>query len=372
MIIFLSAILFLFSGYSLLIFYYYKNWKKIPEYIIQKKNYTEKISVIIPARNEEKNIGALLKNISEQTYPQELTEIIVIDDHSEDHTAAVVAGFNHVKLISLHQDIHNSYKKKALDIGIMAASGTLIVTTDADCLPEINWLETLVSFKTNNDSVFVAAPVCFTNNSSLLEIFQALDFLVLQGITAASVHSKSHSMCNGANLAYTRAAFFEVKGFAGIDHIASGDDMLLMHKIWKQYPDKVHYVKSKQAIVTTAPMKTWKTFFNQRIRWASKAGSYSDKRIIVVLLLVYLFNLSFPVLFITAFFTPVYWYWLAGLWVAKTLVEFPFVFCVSRFYNKQNLMRYFFFFQPLHILYTIVAGFLGQMGSYEWKGRKVK
>lgn len=45
-------------------------------------------------------------------------------------------------------------------------------------------------------------------------------------------------MCNGANLAYERKAFNEVNGFAGVDHIASGDDMLLMHKIGKQYPER--------------------------------------------------------------------------------------------------------------------------------------
>ena len=63
-----------------------------------------------------------------------------------------------------------------------------------------------------------------------------MDFMVLQGITGAAVYKKKMSMCNGANLAYEKKAFYEVNGFAGIDHIASGDDMLLMHKIWKQYP----------------------------------------------------------------------------------------------------------------------------------------
>jgi len=53
----------------------------------------------------------------------------------------------------------------------------------------------------------------------------------LQGITAAAVGAGSHAMCNGANLAYLKSAFYEVGQFKGIDHIASGDDMLLMHKM---------------------------------------------------------------------------------------------------------------------------------------------
>lgn len=174
-------------------------------------------------------------------------------------------------------------------------------------------------------------------------------------------------MCNGANLAYEKNVFNEVNGFSGIDNIASGDDMLLMHKIAKQHPEKVHYLKSKKAVVSTQPMKTWKEFFNQRIRWASKAKHYNDKRIILVLLLVYLFNLSFLLLLIAGC-----WFWFIGLWIAKTMIEFPFVYSVSIFFGKQSLMKYYFFFQPIHIFYTIISGLFGQFGKYEWKGRKVK
>jgi len=199
-----------------------------------------------------------------------------------------------------------------------------------------------------------------------------MDFMVLQGITGAVVHKNKLTMCNGANLAYERKAFNEVNGFAGIDHIASGDDMLLMHKIWKQYPGKVHYLRSREAIVSTEPMKTWKAFFDQRIRWASKAKSYDDKRILPVLLLVYFFNLSFPALAVAGFFCHYYWYYLAALWIAKTLVEFPFFISLANFFNKQWAIKLFFFFQPFHIFYTILSGLLGQFGKYEWKGRRVK
>ncbi len=67
-------------------------------------------------------------------------------------------------------------------------------------------------------------------------------------------------MCNGANLAYKREVFYEVDGFKGIDNIASGDDMLLMHKIWKRYPNQIGYLKAKEAIVETEAAPTWKAF----------------------------------------------------------------------------------------------------------------
>ena len=179
-------------------------------------------------------------------------------------------------------------------------------------------------------------------------------------------------MCNGANIAYLKKVFGEVNGFAGIDHIASGDDMLLMHKIWHQHPDGVFYLKAKEAIVSTQPQKTWKTFFDQRIRWASKAGKYDDKRFLPVLLLVYLFNFSFLVLFIAGFFCYQNWLYLAGFWIGKTLAELPLFVSAASFFNKQWAIKWFFFFQPLHIVYTIISGLFGQLGKYEWKGRMVR
>ena len=178
-------------------------------------------------------------------------------------------------------------------------------------------------------------------------------------------------MCNGANLAYEKKLFAEVGGFSGIDHIASGDDMLLMHKIAKKFPERIFYLKAKDAIVSTRPMPTWKKFLNQRIRWASKATYYDDKKIIGVLLLVYLFNFSFLILLLAGFWNSVYWIFFLIGWMVKTLVELPFFYSVSTFFDKQWAVKFFFIFQPLHIFYTIFSGLLGQFGKYEWKGRKV-
>ena len=114
------------------------------------------------------------------------------------------------------------------------------------------------------------------------------------------------------------------------------------------------------------------SFFNQRIRWASKARNYDDKRLLAVLLLVYLFNFSFLFLLVAGCWFPVYWIYGIGFWIAKTIIESPFVSAVAAFFNKQSLIKYFFFFQPMHIFYTLVSGFFGQFGRYEWKGRKVK
>ena len=371
MILLLITIL-LFIPYSYLVIYYWQSWKAIPDFILNNKQPQTKISVIIPARNEEENIGTLLQALDQQTYARELFEVIVVDDHSEDASATIVQRFPNVRLIQLKENGINSYKKKAIETGIAAATGELIVTTDADCLPAKNWLAIIAAFKEETKAVFIAAPVVISCNSSILQIFQAMDFMVLQGITGAVVHKQQLSMCNGANLAYERKAFYDVNGFSGIDSIASGDDMLLMHKITKQYPDRIQYLKSKEAFVSTQPMKTWKEFFHQRIRWASKTINYDDKRIFPVLLMVYLFNLCFLVLFIAGFWNYHYWLYLVVGWILKALAEFPLFWSVADFFHKRWTVKLFFFFQPPHIVYTIFAGLLSQFGKYEWKGRRVK
>ena len=374
--ILISITILFFAVYSFLIILYWRTWIKIPDYVPHVAENKLTVSVIIPARNEEKNIARLLSSLQLQNYAKRLTQTIVIDDHSDDETVNIVRQFPGVAIIQLSYDSLNSYKKKAIETGIKEANGEIIVTTDADCEAGSAWLSTLVSFKEQHNSVFLAAPVGFIDrqagSNKLLYNFQTLDFLVLQGITAVSVYGGSLSMCNGANIAYEKKAFNKVNGFQGIDHIASGDDMLLMHKIRKQYPHQVHYVKSKESIVYTQAAISWKEFFNQRIRWASKANQYDDKRIYWVLLLVYLFNLSFLVLLIAGFRNTSFWLWAFGYWIAKTIVEFPFVKAVAGFFGKTSLMKYFFFFQPLHIFYTIIAGLFGQFGKYEWKGRKVR
>jgi len=189
-------------------------------------------------------------------------------------------------------------------------------------------------------------------------------------------------MCNGANLAYTKKAFEEVGGFSGIDNIASGDDMLLMHKIYKRYPGKVLFIKSKEIIVQTGPVNTIGEFFNQRIRWASKADKYDDKRIFAVLLVVYLVNVLLLILPIIAVFNNAQYaifniqYSICTLWLCllllKTIVELIFLYPVAKFFGKQSMLLLFPLMQPFHIVYTVIAGWLGKFGSYKWKGRDVK
>lgn len=384
---FLLISIFLLILYSLLLLYYRQGWKEVPTYAPKKfdENELPFISIVIAARNEEKNIGGCIQSILNQTYPAKNFEIIITDDHSKDNTVSIIKSFQKENITVLHladfienQQL-NSYKKKSIDTALKFAKGELIVTTDADCIAPKKWLETLANFYKEKSPVFVALPVMFhdplPNDSflkKLFKIFQSLDFMTLQGITGASVFKKIHSMCNGANLAYEKDVFYEVGGFEGIDELASGDDMLLMHKVQKKYPYEIMFLKSKEVIINTQPAETLKEFINQRIRWASKADRYTDKKITAVLLLVYLLNVWLLILAVISFFNLNVFYLFGISLIIKTIVELFFLFPVAKFFDKQKQLWWFLPAQPFHIFYTVIAGWLGKFGSYQWKGRKVK
>ncbi len=367
--------------YCLLILAYRKWFRKLRPFQTQGLDPATRFSIIIPARNEAENIGNCLQDLLSQNYPAHLVEIIVINDHSTDDTAAIVQSLireypQQIQLIDLEEKLRgqemNAYKKKAIEIAIGESRGEWIVTTDADCRLPNQWLALYDAYIQQHKPVMVAGPVMFTSNGSIIQLFQLLDFMSLQGITAAAVSARSHTMCNGANLAYRKDVFYEVGQFAGIDQLASGDDMLLMYKIKQEYPQGLGYLFNRNAIVRTAPMFTWKQFINQRIRWASKADRYKDRSIFWVLLLVYLLNLSLLILLpVNLFVDGEIAHWLT-LMLIKTLTEMYFLYPVSRFYGEKDNMLYFPFMQPLHLLYTVVAGWLGKFGTYQWKGRKVR
>lgn len=379
-------IAFLFLGYAGLIIFYAVFWAKLKRYKIPitKTESSTAISIVIAARNEEENIEKLLRSILAQSYPSHLRQVIVVDDHSTDGTAAIVNKYvnENVLLLQLKDFVTeplNSYKKKAIETALAHTTSELIITTDADCVVPPNWLATIIQFYLDNLPVFIAMPVVFTNDNSPLQIFQVLDFMTLQGITGASAGAGTQVMCNGANMAYTRAAFYEVNGFEGINNIASGDDMMLLHKIAAKFPGMVAFLKSPEVIVQTAPMPDLKNFLNQRIRWASKADKYDDKKITVILALVYLTNLAlFIVPILCIFYNPVVLgtISLLAFWcmiiILKIIIELIFLIPVATFFKQEKLLWWFPFAQPFHILYTIVAGWLGKFGKYSWKGRTVK
>lgn len=360
--------------YLVIILYYIFHWSTLETWEIPSgSTFQTNVSLIIAARNEADNIKECLASVLAQTYPTSLLEIWVVNDHSEDNTATIVNAFQEKHLHLLHLPEHKTGKKQAIQMAIEQSKGTLIVTTDADCIMEKDWLKYLVSYYEEHQAKLIAAPVSFHREKSIFELFQTLDFMGMMGVAGAGVKGRFMNLCNGANLAYERAAFDAVGGFEGIDHLASGDDMLLMQKIAAKYPTKIGYLKNRHAQTLTQPKSTLQSFLQQRIRWASKSSAYTNWQTLVILLVVWVLCLSMVLDLILIPFDYLYLFWFLFKFITKGFADFFFLGTMTLFFDRPKLMRAFIPSLFFHWWYIVVVGFLGNMiKRYEWKGRKVQ
>ncbi len=352
-----------------------KGWKGIETYSLKSSNFKTSVSILIAARNEEDKIFSTISDILAQDYPADLFELIVVDDHSSDRTSEIVLSFANrgVKLIVLNENKPlNSYKKKAISEAIKFSDSELIVTTDADCRMGPDWLKTIIGFYESGDYKMISAQVIYFEEKSIFEELQTIEFLFLSGLGAAGIGNKMPSTCNGANLAYRREVFIELKGFQGIDDLASGDDELFLHKVASVYPDGIGFCKSKDAVVYTHAKGNLDEFIQQRKRWASKSTRYKNKAIIFIGLLVWLFNFIVILNAILGFFNPIYWYFYLGISSLKLIAEMTFMIPICRFANRSKLLWYMPFLTVIHMFYLMYIGIAGNTGKYRWKGRLVR
>ncbi|MBN2028614.1 glycosyltransferase [bacterium] len=325
------------------------------------------VSVIIAARNEEKNIGHCIRAILEQRYPIDQYEIIIVDDRSEDRTAEIVKEIMekhpHVKLISIKKsDRSVSPKKYALEQGISQATGDIILTTDADCTVQPGWIEALVRhFSQDVGLVAGYSPLVCQSHPSLFHQLIALDALALAAVAAGSFGGNDPLTCNGRNLAYRRSAYDQTGGFHTICHLVSGDDDLLLHQMKKKTDWKMRYAIEKDSVVFSIPPQGFKAFFHQRIRHASK-GRYYPKMLKMGLVMVYLFNLSLLVLLFLQL-----WIMLFAILGIKSLFEFLLLVHAARIFHQKRSLLYFPLAAILHIPYVVLFGAWAQFGKFNWK-----
>lgn len=352
-----------------------RGWLRIPYYHAKQKQHTTRVSILIAARNEEDKLGKTIQDILVQTYPGHLVELIVVDDHSTDRTAEIVLSFadKGVKLIRLNEDQPlNSYKKKAITEAIKVSTGELIVTTDADCRMKPEWLDTIVSFYQEHQFKLISSPVAYFEEKNYFENLQTLEFLYLIGLGASTIGNKMPSTCNGANLAYQKDVFFELKGFQGIDDLASGDDELFLHKVASRYPGSIGFCKSEKAIVYTHAKHSLKEFIRQRKRWASKSTRYKNKSVVVLGVSIWLFNTFIIVNGLLGFYDAFYWNLAAVSLMLKLVAEIIFLVPMCRFAGRDRLIWNQPLLTVIHVVYFVYIGIVGNSGKYHWKGRMVR
>jgi cellulose synthase/poly-beta-1,6-N-acetylglucosamine synthase-like glycosyltransferase len=311
------------------------------------------VSVIVACRDEEKDLPLLLSDLSRQNYPADKFELIIVDDNSSDSTYNIAAGFTKIKNLKVLRNAGKG-KKKAIKNGIEASSGSLIATTDADCRVGNNWLKTMVSLDVENKPEMIIGPVRLENGIGFFKRFQELEFMSLQGITAGTAIAGDPVMCNGANLAFSKKAYTEYAEDLH-DELVSGDDVFLLHNIKRKPCNKIMWLESTDAMITTRVPDTIFSFTRQRARWISKAGSYSDRSTQVLAIVTFVTILVQFLLLICGLFRPELLLVFAALFVLKSIPDFLILSNTLRRYNETDLMKWFVISQLVYPVYVIAV-----------------
>jgi cellulose synthase/poly-beta-1,6-N-acetylglucosamine synthase-like glycosyltransferase len=333
-------------------------------------------SIIVPFRNETENLPILLESFSKLNYPKDLFEVILVDDESEeefrwqntDPSDSELAKHYRIQFLK-NIRLSNSPKKDAITTAMEIVKTDWVITTDADCTVPENWLLALDNFIQLHQLSMIAGAVTYDCNNSFLHHFQQLDLASLQGATIGSFGIKKGFMCNGANFAYTKSFFQELKGFEGNSTIASGDDVFLLQKALSKYPEKVAYLKSKNTIVTTKPVDDWRSLFYQRVRWASKTTSYQSTFGKRLGLLVFLMNFGFVYCLVLTLLGNLPYFFVGLLFIIKFGIDTILIQKTNSFLTKRKIQFLFLsslwypFFSTAVVLYCL-------FGKYEWKGRR--
>jgi cellulose synthase/poly-beta-1,6-N-acetylglucosamine synthase-like glycosyltransferase len=339
-----------------------------------------KVSVLIAARNEELRIRKCLECLAAQDYPRERTEIIVVDDRSNDGTAAILAeyaarlpGFRYLSLTETAAGF--SPKKYALSQGLRLAGGEIIITTDADCIMAPRWIGALVSEFAPDIGLVSGLTTYYDAGPGAWNGVQALEFFSYAVVAAALIGLNFPVNGNANNLAYRREVFDEVSGFASHGGIVSGDDDFLIQAIHKQGRWAIRYAVTPESQVRTDPPTDLRQFWEQRKRWASKCSLYQPKQV-AFLALIFAYYISIPLCLLGGVFHRS---WLvAGLagFAIKTVSDGLVMRRAAKLFGKESLMRSFLPAAILHIPLIIAAVAAGSFGEFTWKGqthrRKVK
>jgi len=329
----------------------------------------KEISIIVAARNEEKNIEDLLRILTELDYPEHKYEIIIADDRSEDKTVALVKQFQeksaNLKLVKVKEENSRlTGKKGALDKAIKNASYEYLVFTDADCVPSKLWLQEINKQWTSEIDFWAGySPLLIKNR--FIFFLKNLERASIFAVTAGTFGLNWGITCTARNMGYRKSIFTQAEGFNGIGHIRSGDDDLLLQKMGKQIR-KLNFLFSRDSIVWSRDREEYEYQIDLETRRASKWKYYpvSVKFLTAFIFIYYLFFLAGIVFFVMGNFSLSLF---LTIMLIKLLVEFLFLAVFLYRIKMLKLLLVFPLAEMIYIPYFIYFGIKGSLGKYNWK-----
>ena len=359
----------IFLAYFLLLLIIYIGYKKSK--ILSWKVFPpvkQKFTILIPYKNEEKNLAPLIHSLNKLNYKPENFEVLFINNNSTDNGTKLIKEkirIPHRLLDSTKES--TSPKKEALEIGMKEAKFNFIITTDADCEVPENWLQAFNSLIQDKKPKMILGPVKYKNEITFIGQFQIIEFLGLQAFTVGSLELGYPFLSNAANLGFEKESFFMLGGYEGNKHIASGDDVFLMEKFKNAYPNDIHYLKSEEAIVQTETQDNWDSLFNQKIRWASKSKAIKNRFGQISGGIIVLTNFFSLILYALIWFYPLFGLGLLG---TKFLFEILLTYQTNNFFENKIKFNYFIISFLSYPFYSVLIILGLNKKKYIWKGNK--
>lgn len=215
-----------------------------------------KVSVLIPAYNEEGFVGKTLKSVLSMDYPKNKLEVIVIDNGSADNTPKVVSEFKNVRLLKLK----NPGKADALNFGLKHSTGSIIGLLDADTLVTKNCLKKIVSYLEDPTVGVVTTHIKIDTHKGILAKIQNIEY-IFSALSKKLISLLNSMYVTQGTLAVIRKNLAKEVGFSN-DTLT--EDMDLALSIRKR---GYKIVNCMDAITYTRIPHTIKSLAKQRIRW---------------------------------------------------------------------------------------------------------
>ena len=254
------------------------------------------ISVIIAARNEEKNLLNFLPLVLEQNYP--MYEVVVVNDRSWDESLDVLLAleqkYPHLRIVDIPDVGKDGFAKKmAITIGIKGANYDRLVFTDADCKPvNENWLGEMAKGFAHNKTLVLGAGGYLKQKGFLNKLIRYdANFIAIQYLSFAKAGIPYMGV--GRNLAYTKELYDSVRGFKSHYHLISGDDDLFVNEVATKKNTTV--VFNEDAVTFSVPKTSFKAWWRQKKRHLTTGGRYKFYQ----LFLLGLYPLSLFLFYIT-------------------------------------------------------------------------